>query len=111
MGIIDRQVSSLILALQESPEYREYRHQENILGQTPELKARVNHFRNENYIAQSSAKGEEWEATIERLAIESEQLRKIPEVNAYLDAELALCKLIQRTVSKITAGVAMDIPL
>lgn len=111
MSAIDRQVSSLILALQESPEYREYRRQEDELGKDPELKARVNQFRMENYTTQSSIPGEAWSEAIERLAMESAQLRKIPQVNAYLDAELALCRLVQRTVSKITAGIAMDVPI
>lgn len=111
MGVIDRQVSSLILALQESPEYREYRRQEKRLQKNPELKERVDQFRRENYVAQGNSLGEDWEEVIERLDKESSHLRKIPEVNAYLDAELALCRLIQRTVSKITAGIAMDIPL
>ena len=111
MGTIDRQVSSLILALQESPEYQDYRKQEKILNQNPALKERVDQFRRENFTTQTQIMGEEWSDAIERLTVESAQLRKIPEVNAFLDAELALCKLIQRTVSMITAGVALDIPI
>lgn len=111
MGTIDSQVSSLILALQASSEYQEYRRQEKILKQNPGLKERVDQFRRENYRTQTQVMGEEWSAAIERLSAESAELRKIPEVSAFLDAELAICKLIQRTVSKITAGIALDIPI
>ena len=37
-------------------------------------------------------------------------LRKIPEVNAYLDAELALCKLLQKIGRTVTEGIDMMIP-
>lgn len=110
MSVIDKQASSLILAIQESKEYREYRKQEAILAKNPELKARVNLFRKENFESQAEAQVDTWESVMEQLAWEEDELRRIPQISAYLDAELALCRLVQRTVSKITAGIAIDTP-
>ena len=47
---------------------------------------------------------------MDELVKESEELRKIPEVNAYLDAELALCRLIQKITRELTWGIGLDIP-
>ena len=46
----------------------------------------------------------------EVLSRESEELRRIPQVNAYLDAELALCRMMQRICRTLTEGIEMDIP-
>ena len=41
---------------------------------------------------------------------ESAELRRHPEVNAYLDAELALCKMMQRICIKLGEGIDIDVP-
>ena len=41
---------------------------------------------------------------------ESEELRRFPEVNAYLDAELALCRMMQKICRTLTDGIDMNIP-
>ena len=46
----------------------------------------------------------------EQLSRESAELRRIPEVNAYLDAELALCKMMQRICRELTEGIDMHVP-
>ena len=45
-----------------------------------------------------------------RLEQESEELRKIPQVNAYLDAELAVCRLMQKIFMDLSNGIQMHIP-
>lgn len=47
----------------------------------------------------------------EVLSRESEELRRIPQVNAYLDAELDLCRMLQRICRTLTEDIEMDIPL
>lgn len=49
-------------------------------------------------------------AKAEQLARESEELRSFPEVNAYLDAELALCRMMQKICRTLTDGIEMNIP-
>ena len=47
---------------------------------------------------------------VEQMGKESAELRRHPEVNAYLDAELALCKMMQKICVKLAEGIDMDIP-
>ena len=46
----------------------------------------------------------------EQLNRESRELRRDPLVNAFLDAELALCKLMQKICRTLTEGIDLDIP-
>ena len=46
----------------------------------------------------------------DRLAKESAELRRNPEVNAYLDAELALCRMMQQICKTLTDGIDIKIP-
>ena len=46
----------------------------------------------------------------EQLARESAELRRNPEVNAYLDAELALCRMMQQICKTLTDGIEIKVP-
>lgn len=110
MDIIERNVQILISVIRQSSVYKEYKKQEEILSKQPELKERVNRFRAGNYRTQHEPQKEFLFEKMDELVKESEELRKIPEVNAYLDAELALCRLLQKTTRELTCGIGLDIP-
>ena len=110
MDIVERNVQILVSVIRQSSVYKEYKKQEEILSKQPELKDRVNRFRAGNYLAQREMEREHLFEKMDELVKESEELRKIPEVNAYLDAELALCRLIQKITRELTWGIGLDIP-
>ena len=110
MNAIDENVSALLKAVRDSREYREYMKQEQLLDENPELKARVYQWRGNTFRLQNeSDRGGLFEVA-EQLYRESKELRKNPQVNAYLDAELALCKLMQRICFRLTEGIHIQIP-
>lgn len=78
--------------------------------QKSELAQRVQHFRAENFKLQNEGDPENILAKAEQLARESEELRSFPEVNAYLDAELTLCRMMQKICRTLTDGIEMNIP-
>ena len=103
-------IDNLLAAVQSSQEYHEFIKIKEILEQDPELLSRVNAFRNSNFKLQNDANREDLFQATEQLNRESRELRRIPQVNAYLDAELALCKLMQGICKKLTSGIDLDIP-
>lgn len=107
---ISDRIDTLLFSIKESDIYREYRRQEEQLSQDPELWERVTQFRASNFRIQNEANREELFDAAQQLAHESAELRRYPEVNAYLDAELALCKMMQKICRKLTAGIDMHIP-
>ena len=101
---IEENISRLMDSIKESAEYQEFQKQNAILKQNPELKSRVDAFRAENYRIQNECDADNLFDVVEQMGRES------AEVNAYLDAELALCRMMQRICVKLTEGVEMDVP-
>lgn len=110
MDTVRRDIQMLLSHIEEHEIYLEYKKHQEILDRNPRLKERVDLFRANNFRMQSEAGREHLLEVAERLNRESVSLRRIPEVNAYLDAELALCRLIQDIVQEIVMGVDMHVP-
>ena len=103
-------IDNLLAAVQSSQEYYEFIKIKEILELDPELLSRVNAFRNSNFKLQNEANRDELFRVTEQLNRESRELRSDPLVNAFLDAELALCKLMQRICKSLTEGIELDVP-
>ena len=109
MDQVSRNVQSLLQSIKKSEIYREYKAQEQRLMKNEALWERVCRFRANNFRMQNEA-GENLLAVADQIYRESRDLRSIPEVNAYLDAELALCKLTQSVIQELTEGIDMHVP-
>ena len=103
-------IDALLAAIQNSEEYQEFVKYKVELEQDPELLERVNAFRGNNFRLQNEANRDELFRGTEQLNRESRELRSDPLVNAFLDAELALCKLMQKICKTLTEGIDLDIP-
>lgn len=110
MDEINAAIENLLEAIRGCDIYQEYIHQENLLSRDPNLKARVRAFRANNFRLQNEATDSELIAVVEGIYHESRELRKNPQVNAYLDAELAVCKMMQRISRKLCDGIEFDCP-
>lgn len=110
MDTIEENIKNLLEAVRRSDVYQEYQKQSRRLNQNPELKNRVDTFRGENFRFQNESDKESMFSDVEDVIRESAQLRKNPEVNAYLDAELALCRLVQKICRSVTEGIDIDVP-
>lgn len=110
MDEIEKSVEILLQAVRGSEVYMDYKKQEEKIKANPELMERVNQFRANNYRLQKEAESQGLFRVADNISKESSQLRKIPEVNAYLEAELALCRLVQKIGRTLTEGIDMMIP-
>ena len=110
MDTIERNIHTLLVSIKRSSEYKEYKEQENILHKTPELAERVSQFRANNFRLQNEGDRSDLFRSADQVLKESADLRRDPRVNAYLDAELALCRLMQHVCRSLTAGIDMNIP-
>ena len=84
--------------------------EEEILSKNPELLERVDQFRADNFQLQNEAGSENLFHVAEQLCRESAELRSNPEVNAFLDAELALCKMMQNICRELVEGIDVHMP-
>ena len=109
MDAVNRNIHLLLNSIQKSDVYRTYKKQEAILEKNPELVSRVQHFRSDNFRLQNEERGNLLQDA-EQLARESAELRRNPEVNAYLDAELALCRMMKQICKTLTDGIEIKVP-
>ena len=110
MSEIKECIDELLVAVRGSEEYQDFVKYRDLLKENPELMNRVNTFRGNNFRLQNEANRDELFHAMEQLNRESRELRRDPLVNAFLDAELALCKLMQRICRTLTEGIDLDIP-
>ena len=110
MEALDKNIKALLSQIRKTDVYREYKKQEEILSKNPELLERVDQFRADNFQLQNEAGSENLFHVEEQLCRESAELRSNPEVNAFLDAELALCKMMQNICRELVEGIDVHMP-
>ena len=108
MDEITERVYALTEAMKENRDYQRYLLLEAELQKNRELKKQLDEFRLRNYYLQESDV-DLYEA-VDEVDREFQELQKIPVVNAYLDAELSVCKMIQRVLETISQEVQIAEP-
>lgn len=109
MDDINKNVDQLIQSIKESELYRNYQYCEQQLAQDPGLKEQIDRYRVSAYHMSLSEQEDLYEES-DILESKYEQLRKNPKVNAYLEAELALCRVLQKISVRIDSEVGLIIP-
>lgn len=115
MSRVETALEELIAAVIASEEYREYDRQKQIMKEQPELKAQIDRFRQENFELQNSVQSDElFDRTDElfdrtdEFSRRLEEFRKNPLVDAFLNAELDFCRMIQEINGKIVEAVNFE---
>ncbi len=108
MDIITERLYALTEAMKEDSDYIRYLQLEEELERDKELKKKVDEYRLCNYYLQESDV-DLYEA-VDEIDREFRDLRKIPIVNAYLDAELSVCRMIQRVMGAISEEIKITTP-
>lgn len=109
MKTIDKSVQEFIERLRQTEEWRLYEKKREAVGRCPGLREEINAYRKKNYMLQQS--GEELFDRVDEFAREYEQFRSNPVVEEYLQAELAMCRLLQRVYTQIAEAIDLDIYL
>lgn len=110
METIEMSIQQLVGAIKKSPEYKTYKARETELDRHPELWERVDRFCARNFHLQNNTEPAAMFEELDKMHRESQELRKIPEVNAYLQAELNLCKLLQSISLDLNGSLGIHIP-
>ena len=107
MEYIEAALQTYIAALKGSEVYQEYRRALDELKKDPDLKRRVDDFRKRNYNFQQSEDidlNEYDQFRSEMVGFRASDQR----VDAFLDAELALCRMIQDVSYRITEALDFE---
>lgn len=110
MSLIDTCTAHLISAIVNGSVYKQYMHALEALRKVPGLKEQVDDLRRMNYRIQNADVDINLYDEMDVIDKRMEELCSIPEASQFLDAELALCRLLQDINTEIHLGVHLDIP-
>ncbi len=108
MNRVDTAVQALIEAIIDSPEYREFGHQLDIMKEHPDLKRQIDEYRHENFVLQRSAQSDELFDKLDEFSRKYEEFRKNPLVDPFLNAEVEFCRMIQEINQEIVEAVNFE---
>lgn len=98
----------LIKAILGSEEYLQYCEIRDKVREDPELRRNINDFRLHVFEVQNSQEPLDMYEQQERLCREYEEFRKNPIVNDYLQAELRICRTLQKITTDVAESVDLD---
>lgn len=109
VALIFDKASELAVAIRETDVYKEYRLALEDLKKHPDLKKQADEFRLQNYEAYCDLEEPVSFADFNSLDLEERrmELAQIPQIDRFLKAELALCRVLQEVESRV--AVALDL--
>lgn len=106
MSGIDKEVDLLTEAILRSEEYLCYVKEKDRIKQEPVLKERIDEFRRRNFELQNRA--DYSFEQVDQLEREFSDVLERPEVSAFLEAELAFCRMMQEMNNHIADAIAFE---
>lgn len=104
----DQELEIFIKAVKNTDAFIEYEKQKERIKAYPDLKARLDEFRERNYRLQTSENTNELFEELDKFTIEYEAFREIPMVHDFLQKELAYCRMIQQINDRLLKAFAVD---
>lgn len=108
MKQVDKALEEFIKAIKDTDIYKEYEEQKEHIKAHPDLKQRIDEFREKNYLLQNSGDNSNLFEEMDRFRDEYEQFREIPMVHDFLEKELAYCRMIQYMNEKLVWAFEAD---
>ncbi len=105
MDEITGQVEKLASCIKNSEIYKNYRIQVEKIEKQPGLLEKINEFRQKNFELQSAPDSVEMLDKVEDFARQYEQFRENPLVEDFLQAELAVCRMMQDIQIRLTDAI------
>ena len=105
---VKNKTEELKFAILNSEEYKNFDMYRRKLNENPELKEQVNRFRAAN-VSMQIQKASVGSVDTQRLASENEELLNNSLVRDFLNAELILCKMLQKINKMLIADVELEL--
>lgn len=97
--------------LKSTEVFKEYRSAAEALQKRPEWKALADHFREERYRVYDSFKEPTGFTALEELEEKHEKLAMYPEIERYLRAETAVCRVLQRIQDVLVQAADLEMDM
>lgn len=101
-------MQQFLVELKNTETYRNYERYKELLTMNPELKQKVDTYREKNFVFQQQCNEDVIFEEGDRLIKEMEELRRDPLVHEFLKDELAYCKMIQNIRDYFLNAISVD---
>jgi cell fate (sporulation/competence/biofilm development) regulator YlbF (YheA/YmcA/DUF963 family) len=108
MADISELIEQFVSDIKTTEAYLEYEKQKERIKAYPDLKNRIDQFRQQNYEIQNNTDPEYIFDRVDAFQKENEAFREIPMVHDFLAAELDYCRMIQEINERIYKEFAID---
>ena len=108
IALILEATDTLANTIKSTSIYMEFQSALQDLQKYPELKAMADEFRRQNYLAYHSLKEQISFADFGDFEEKRMELACYPQIERYLNAEVALCRMLQEVESHLTAAMSFD---
>ena len=105
---IRRRLEELVRAIRSSEEFRQFEEAKKSLNAERAKRKRADEFRRRNFVFQNSEESLSAKAQVE-MYHEREELRRDPLIDAYLNAELIMCRLLRQVSLGIMESADLDL--
>ena len=105
MSRVEELTKELTEAITDSCEYKRFKEFESEVMKRPDLKRALDDFRRENFRMQYSEDTGDVLSATQELEGHFADIRKQPEVEGYLAAEMELCRMVQEICMSIVEAV------
>lgn len=108
MKQVEMCTQSLVWSIRDSEEYQQFCKIREKFKEQPELREQLNKFRIHVFDIQNSPEPLDMYDEQKKLCKEYEEFRKNPLVNEFLQAELRVCRMLQKITTEIAGAVDLD---
>lgn len=108
MAEISEQLEHFVAEIKMTDTYKEYEKQKERIKGYPDLKSKIDVYRQENYRFQNSTPSENLFDAMDAFQREYEDFKEIPMVHDFLEAELDYCRMIQEINEYLYEEFAVD---
>lgn len=108
MKQVEMCLQNLVWAIRDSEEYQHFCRIRDKVKEEPELREQINKFRIHVFDVQNSPEPLDMYDEQKKLCRDYEEFRKNPLVNDYLQAELRICRMLQKITLDIAGAVDLD---
>ena len=101
MAGIDDSVERIVDYIKSSSEYRDYKDKRDAVASNPELKAKADRIRMENFELQQITDENRLMDELDRFMERNESDYAIVEIHDYIEAENVFCRLMQTIIDRV----------
>ena len=105
---LDKEIEIFVQWIKETNTYLNYEIQRDKIDRQPDLKRKIDEFRQRNFELQNQEDADDLFEKIDAFEAESEKFREDPMVDAFLAAELEFCRMMQEVYTTISERIGFE---